>query len=126
MASPSRSVAPAWVTKPRTKPPAAWLARMRRPPLHHAARREGFLGGLFARGGANYSALPTAFRYRDRYDKACTCRPKGSTQSASALLNDFTLRRGDLAMTRTGMRHFDGIKTYPTARTSSRMRSGPA
>ncbi len=29
------------------------------------------------RGGANYSALPTAFRYRDRYDKACTCRPKG-------------------------------------------------
>ncbi len=36
------------------------------------------------RGGASYSALPTAFRYRDRYDKACTCRPKGSTQSASA------------------------------------------
>ncbi|MCU0819569.1 MAG: DUF2865 domain-containing protein [Beijerinckiaceae bacterium] len=65
------------------------------------------------RGGANYSALPTAFRYRDRYDQACACRPKGATQSASALLTDFTLRRGDLAMTRIGMRHFDGSASYP-------------
>lgn len=65
------------------------------------------------RGGANYSALPTAFRYRERYDRACSCRPKGSTQSPSALLFDFTLRRGDLAMTRNGMRHFDGSPTFP-------------
>lgn len=65
------------------------------------------------RGGANYSALPTAFRYRERYDRACICRPKGSTQPASALLTDFTLRRGDLTMTRQGMRHFDGSPTFP-------------
>jgi hypothetical protein len=65
------------------------------------------------RGGVNYSALPTAFRYRDSYNATCTCRPKGQTQSASALLGDFTLRRGDLAMTRIGVRHFDGSARFP-------------
>lgn len=72
-----------------------------------------FSDAYSSRGGANYAALPTAFRYRDRYDQACSCRPKGSTQSASALLTDFTLRRGDLTMTRLGMRHFDGSTTFP-------------
>lgn len=65
------------------------------------------------RGGANYSLLPTAFNYRDSYNAACTCRPKGQAQSAAALLSDFTLRRGDLAMTRLGMRHFDGDVRFP-------------
>lgn len=72
-----------------------------------------FSAAYSPRGGANYSALPTAFRYRDRYDSTCTCRAKGSTQPASALLTDFTLRRGDMAMTRIGMRHFDGSPTFP-------------
>lgn len=65
------------------------------------------------RGGVNYSALPTAFSYRESYNAACTCRPKGQTQSAAALLSDFTLRRGDLAMTRIGVRHFDGSNRFP-------------
>ncbi len=39
--------------------------------------------------------------------------PKGATQSASTLLTDFTLRRGDLTMTRLGMKHFDGSATFP-------------
>ncbi|MBN8535095.1 MAG: DUF2865 domain-containing protein [Rhizobiales bacterium] len=65
------------------------------------------------RGGVNYSALPTAFNYRESYNASCTCRPKGQTQSASALLGDFTLRRGDLAMTRIGVRHFDGSGRFP-------------
>ncbi|CAN1558508.1 Protein of unknown function DUF2865 [Rhabdaerophilaceae bacterium] len=65
------------------------------------------------RGGTPYSALPTAFRYRDEYSKTCSCRAPGQTQSAAALLSDFTLRRGDLAMTRIGMRHFDGSRRFP-------------
>lgn len=60
------------------------------------------------RAGRPYSALPTAFRYRQKLDSACACRPVGATQSSAALLGDFTLRRGDLAMTRIGIRHFDG------------------
>lgn len=65
------------------------------------------------RGGANYSALPTAFNYRESYNSTCTCRPKGQAQSSAALLGDFTLRRGDLAMTRIGIRHFDGSSHFP-------------
>jgi hypothetical protein len=65
------------------------------------------------RGGASYSALPTAFQFRERYSEACFCRPKGQTQSSLALLTDFTLRRGDLAMTRVGVRHFDGSAKFP-------------
>lgn len=39
--------------------------------------------------GAPYSALPTAFQYRESYNQACTCRPAGgysvaATQSAQA------------------------------------------
>jgi hypothetical protein len=37
----------------------------------------------------------------------------GATQSARALLTDATLRRGDLVMTRTGARHFDGSARLP-------------
>lgn len=65
------------------------------------------------RAGRPYTALPTAFRYRDTYDKACVCRGVGETQSPAALLTDFTLRRGDIAMSRIGMRHFDGSRNYP-------------
>lgn len=63
--------------------------------------------------GRPYTALPTAFRYRQVYDKACACRGVGESQSPAALLTDFTLRRGDIAMTRIGMRHFDGSKNFP-------------
>lgn len=66
------------------------------------------------RNGRPYSSIPNAFKYRTaRYDAACTCRPKGSTTSSAALLTDFTLRRGDLAMTRIGVRHFDGSERFP-------------
>ena len=65
------------------------------------------------RAGRPYTALPTAFRYREVYDKTCACRAVGETQSPAALLTDFTLRRGDIVMTRIGMRHFDGNKSFP-------------
>lgn len=65
------------------------------------------------RAGHPYSALPNAFRYRTKYDAACTCRGKGETQSTAALLTDFTMRRGDLAMTRIGMRYFVGSSQFP-------------
>ena len=66
-----------------------------------------------SRGGQPYSALPAAFRYREKISNACTCRPVGATQSSAALLTDYTLRRGDIAMTRLGARHFDGSTRYP-------------
>lgn len=66
------------------------------------------------RNGRPYSSIPNAFKYRTaKYDAACTCRAPGSTTSATALLTDFTLRTGDLAMSRGGMRHFDGAQRFP-------------
>lgn len=65
------------------------------------------------RGRLAYSALPTAFRYRDALSPSCSCKPTGATLPATALLRDLTLRPGDLAMTRTGARHFDGSRSFP-------------
>ncbi len=66
-----------------------------------------------SRGRLAYTALPTAFRYRDALSPSCSCKPVGATQSSLALLADYTLRPGDLAMTRTGARHFDGARRFP-------------
>jgi hypothetical protein len=66
------------------------------------------------RNGRPYSSLPNAFKYRSsKFDSACTCKPAGATTSTAALLTDFTLRRGDLVMTRVGVRHFDGASRFP-------------
>lgn len=66
-----------------------------------------------SRGGASYTALPTAFRYREKYDNACRCHAPGYSTPASAVLTDLTLRRGDLIVSRTGFRHFDGGARLP-------------
>ena len=65
------------------------------------------------RGGAPYTALPTAFRHRDGLNATCSCKPIGASTSSLALLTDFTLKKGDLVMTRVGMRHFDGSQRFP-------------
>lgn len=65
------------------------------------------------RGRLAYTALPTAFRYRDALSPSCSCKATGATLPASALLRDLTLRPGDIAMTRTGARHFDGARNFP-------------
>ena len=65
------------------------------------------------RQGRPYTALPTAFLYRDKRQDGCTCNAPGASQSSTAVLTDFTLRRGDLVMTRIGMRHFDGAQQIP-------------
>jgi Protein of unknown function (DUF2865) len=66
------------------------------------------------RNGRPYSSIPNAFKYRTaKYDAGCTCRAPGSTTATAALMTDFTMRPGDLAMTRVGMRHFDGSQRFP-------------
>jgi Protein of unknown function (DUF2865) len=65
------------------------------------------------RGGVSYSALPTAFRYREKLDSACRCNSPGNATNPMAVLSDLTLRQGDLVMSRAGMRHFDGSRSLP-------------
>lgn len=46
--------------------------------------------------GASYTALPNALRFRQRFDAACTCRPRnGSWAQAFSDRADPTLRSGD-------------------------------
>jgi|GEM_PF-869947 len=65
------------------------------------------------RGGASYSALPAAYRYREKFDNTCRCHAPGYATPASAVLTDLTLRPGDLIVSRMGFRHFDGANRLP-------------
>jgi hypothetical protein len=67
-----------------------------------------------AEDGARYVALPAAFRNRTTVDKTCAChRHPGQ---AFPLLEDFTLRKGDSIMTRSGIVVFRGAGHSPFAR----------
>jgi hypothetical protein len=66
-----------------------------------------------SRGGSGYSALPNAFRYREKLDSACRCNTPGYATNPTAVLTDLTLRQGDLVMSRAGMRHFEGSRSLP-------------
>jgi Protein of unknown function (DUF2865) len=65
--------------------------------------------------GQRYTALPTAFHYRLAVEHTCACKSQGGPSNAAALLDDPTLRKGDLVMTPDGVRVFRG---------SSRLRAG--
>ncbi len=53
--------------------------------------------------GEPYTALPNALRFRQRFDAACTCRPRnGSWAEAFTNRPDPTLRSGDQVVSRTG------------------------
>jgi hypothetical protein len=60
--------------------------------------------------GALYSALPVANRYRTTFDGACRCHRSLTRDYSASLLNDPTLRNGDVAMTSKGFVVFQGAK----------------
>jgi hypothetical protein len=66
-----------------------------------------------ASNGQRYNALPVAFRYRTTVDNTCTCGGKNARENAMALLEDPTLRKGDLIMTDAGVRVFRGAHALP-------------
>jgi len=61
--------------------------------------------------GALYSALPVANRYRTTLDDTCRCRRSSGRGYSDSLLNDPTLRKGDVVMTPKGFVVFQGAKT---------------
>lgn len=66
-----------------------------------------------SRGGAPYTALPAAFRYREKFDNTCRCHAPGYATPANAVLTDLTLRPGDLIVSRIGFRYFEGASRLP-------------
>ncbi len=61
--------------------------------------------------GELYTALPTAGRYRTTLDNACTCHRSLARGYSASVLNDPTLRKGDVVVTPTGFLVFQGAKT---------------
>jgi hypothetical protein len=63
--------------------------------------------------GKPYEALPTAFRFQTAIDKSCACQPTGRGVASLPVLKDFTLRQGDVVMTRAGLRALASVRRYP-------------
>jgi len=60
--------------------------------------------------GEPYTALPVAGRYRTTLDNTCTCHRSPTRGFSESLLNDPTLRKGDVVMTPNGFVVFQGAK----------------
>ena len=59
--------------------------------------------------GVPYSKLPVAKRYQTSFNNTCTChRGTVATTAVRDLLNDTTLRKGDVVMTGEGFRVYEG------------------
>ena len=61
--------------------------------------------------GALYTALPVANRYQTTLDKTCRCHRSLTRDYSAAVLNDPTLRKGDVVVTPKGFVVFQGAKT---------------
>lgn len=65
--------------------------------------------------GKRYSALPVASRFETSFENTCTCHrnPTVATRTKE-ILADTTLRKGDVVMTATGFRVYEGDGYGPT------------
>jgi hypothetical protein len=64
--------------------------------------------------GQTYSALRTAFRFRQSVDRTCSCQSVATNGLARLpITHDFTLRAGDVVVTDQGVRVFRGAARFP-------------
>jgi hypothetical protein len=64
--------------------------------------------------GQAYSALRTAFRFRQSVDRTCSCQSVATNGLARLpITHDFTLRAGDVVVTEQGVRVFRGAARFP-------------
>jgi hypothetical protein len=64
--------------------------------------------------GQSYSALRTAFRFRQSVDRTCSCQGVATNGLARLpITHDFTLRAGDVVVTEQGVRVFRGAARFP-------------
>lgn len=91
-----------------------------------AATTEVFVSASSERGieeasnknGKAYTSLPTAFAFRERIVEGCSCRADGKVAGIGRInvMNDPTLKRGDIVMTADGARIFTGERSRPPFR----------
>lgn len=76
--------------------------------------RQGSIEDAVGPQGRTYSALRTAFRFRQTVDRACTCQGAATNGLARLpITRDFTLRAGDVVVTESGVRVFRGAARFP-------------
>jgi hypothetical protein len=64
--------------------------------------------------GNSYSKLPNALRYRKEVTPACTCESQPGDGLANLPINeDSTLKKGDMVVSKTGVRTFKGSGSFP-------------
>lgn len=76
------------------------------------------IDGAVTRDGKPYSELPNAYVYRQRLVEGCTCNGKVGGLTHVDVMEDPTLKRGDVVMTREGSRVFTGKTKGPPYRTA--------
>lgn len=76
------------------------------------------IDGAVNKSGRSYSASPNAFVFRERLVAGCSCTGQGTPLGVHHLdiLDDPTLRKGDIVMTTDGARIFRGGKRKPPFR----------
>lgn len=66
------------------------------------------------RRGQRYDTMQSAFNHRQQFDNACTCSgERGGTARNYSVMTDFTLRKGDMVMSREGLKVFRGGDHFP-------------
>lgn len=65
------------------------------------------------RKGQRYQATVTAFNYRTQLASACSCNGEPGTPRNYSVMTDFTLRPGDLVMSREGLKVFRDRESFP-------------
>ncbi|MDF2996630.1 MAG: hypothetical protein K0R27_2267 [Xanthobacteraceae bacterium] len=76
--------------------------------------REAGIDAARSKDGAAYSSLDNAYAYRTAINPSCTCNTASTMGVASIdVMDDPTLRAGDLVVTANGVMVFRGDKTLP-------------
>lgn len=74
------------------------------------------IDGAVSRDGKPYSELPNAYVFRQRLVDGCTCNGQVGGLGQVDVMNDPTLKRGDIVMTDEGGRVFAGSRRGPPYR----------
>lgn len=80
----------------------------------YSVSRQGSIEDAVNARGQTYSALRTAFRFRQGLERTCSCQGAAANGLARLpITHDVTLRPGDVVVTETGAQVFRGASRFP-------------
>jgi hypothetical protein len=80
----------------------------------YSVSRQGSIEDAVNARGQTYSALRTAFRFRQELERTCSCQGAAANGLARLpITHDVTLRPGDVVVTETGVQVFRGASRFP-------------